>query len=55
MVHVYKSVNDLFSDLRRNKPISCVKCLDETFNAFIENKITSKIEKLPIVIQFAKT
>ena len=26
MVYAYKSVNDLFSALRRNRPISCIKC-----------------------------
>ena len=55
MVHVYKSVNDLFSAFRRNKPISCVKYYDGTFKALIENQITSTTVMLPIGLQFTKT
>ena len=55
MVHVYKSVNDLFSAFRRNKPISCVKCYDGTFNALIENQITSMTVMLPIGPYFTRT
>ena len=55
MVHAYGSVNDLFPALRRNNPISCVKCLDETFDTLIWNQIISKIPMFPIGILFIKT
>ena len=32
-----------------------MKCLDETFNAFIKNQITSKIEMLHICVQLTNT
>ena len=43
MVHAYKSANTLFLALRKIKSIPCVKCLYETFNAIIEDQITSKL------------
>ena len=50
----YKSVNDIFSSFRRNRPISAVKCSNDNFYAIIQ-KVQGKLEAIPIQLKYYKT
>ena len=50
----YKSVNEIFSFFRRNRPLSAVKCLDDKYYGIVQ-KVKGKLEAIPMQLKYYKT
>ena len=50
----YKSVNEIWSLYRRNRPISAVKCCDDKFYAVVQNT-QNKLHAVPIQLCHMKS
>ena len=50
----YKSVNEVFSSFRKNRPISAVRCYDNKFYAVVQ-KQQHKVHAIQINLQYFKT
>ena len=50
----YKSVNDIFSSYRRNRPISAVKCSNDKFYAVVKNTQT-KLQAVEMQLCYMKS
>ena len=56
MYVIYDSVIDLYSTLRMNRPISCVRTFKDLYYVIIrENKKVEGLRCVPILFEYAKT
>jgi len=53
MYMTYKSVNEIYSSFRKNRPFSAVRCYDQKFYAVVQ-RVQSKLYAIPIQIQHFK-
>ena len=52
MFHKYKSVNEIFSYYRRNRPISCVKCENGQYYVVVESVNNTNVHGINILFKF---